>query len=79
MVFTVPGGAPACMRCVLSSRYAQHSGGYVNTVTSHGSPIFSGETLNNTAGAVAIAILPHGTNHPRWGTVIQRAGNLNFV
>lgn len=79
IVFTVPGVTPACMRCVLSSRYAHYANGCQNSVTSHGSPIFSGETLNSLAGFVALSILHHGTPHPRWGDLIRRAGKRNFI
>ncbi len=79
LVYTVPGVTPACMRCALSSRYAQYSDGYTNTVTSHGSPIFSGESLNSAAGTLALAILHHGSGHPRWGDLIQRAGARNLL
>jgi len=69
---------PACMRCVLSSRYAAHAN-QVQAVTSVGSPICSGEALNASATSVAMAILHHGTNHPRWGNLVSRAGKRNFL
>lgn len=79
LVFTVPGVTPACARCALSGRYEQYENGFSNNVTSHGSPIFSGERLNVLAGVVAMGILHHGTNHPRWGNLIERIGNRNLL
>ena len=79
VVFSVPGSTPACVRCALSARYDHYESGYDNDTTSHGSPIFSGEQLNGFAGALAIAILHHGTDHPRWGGIVERAGNRSLV
>lgn len=79
IVYQVPGVTPSCMRCVLSSRYGAYAGAQVRPVTSVGSPICSGEALNASATALAMAILHHGTKHPRWGNIISRAGKRNFL
>lgn len=80
VTFTYPGITAACHRCILSSRYrhfVDESGG--NEVTSHGSPIFSAMRLNSLAGWVLLALLHHGSTHPRWGGLLQRIGNRNLI
>lgn len=80
LTFTYPGATPACSRCVLRSRYEAYlEQGYTNTVTSDGTPILSTTRLNATKFAVAMALLHHGTTHPRWGGLLERIGNRNLV
>ena len=80
ITFTYPGMTPACHRCVLRSRYdAYLKEGYSNTVTSDGTPISSTTRLNSTKLFVALALLHHGTAHPRWGRLLERIGNRNLV
>jgi hypothetical protein len=80
ITFTYPGVTPACHRCILSSRYRyyleQHR---ANDVTSHGTPIFATGRLNALKGFILMAILHHGTDHPRWGRMLKRIGNRNLV
>ena len=78
--FTVPGITPACHRCALASRYAAYlKNGFQNDVTSHGTPIFATTRLNALKGFIALAILHRGTDHPRWGGLIERIGDRNLV
>lgn len=80
ITFTYPGLTPACHRCILSSRYkAFLEQGYQNAVTSDGTPIFATTRLNAIKGFIALALLHHGTNHPRWGNLLKRIGNRNLV
>jgi proteasome lid subunit RPN8/RPN11 len=78
--FTYPGLTPACHRCILSARYKAYlNDGFKNDVTSDGTPIFSTTRLNAIKGMIMLGILHHGTNHPRWGGLLQRIGNRNLV
>jgi ThiF family protein len=80
VTFTYPGITPACHRCILSSRYdAFLKEGYHNTVTSNGTPIFATTRLNALKGFVALALLHHGTSHPRWGGLLTKIGKRNLV
>lgn len=80
ITFTYPGVTPACHRCALSSRYKAYlEQGFKNNVTSDGTPIFSTTRLNALKGFVGMAILHHGTNHPRWGGLLERIGNRNLI
>jgi hypothetical protein len=80
LTFTYPGVTPACHRCILRSRYdAYLNDGYTNTVTSDGTPISSTTRLNATKFVLAMALLHHGTSHPRWGRLLERIGNRNLV
>jgi hypothetical protein len=80
ITFTYPGITPACHRCVLRSRYdAYLKEGYTNTVTSDGTPVGCTTRLNATKFFVAMALLHHGTAHPRWGRTLERIGSRNLV
>lgn len=80
LVFTFPGVTPACPRCILRSRYdAYLKEGYVNTTTSDGTPIGSTTRLNAAKFFVTMALLHHGTAHPRWGRMLERIGDRNLV
>ena len=80
VTFTFPGVTPACHRCILSSRYQAHlEDGFRNDVTSDGTPIWSTTRLNALKGVIAMALLHHGTNHPRWGGLLARIGHRNLV
>lgn len=80
ITFTYPGVTPACHRCILSSRYAHFlDQGRANDVTSHGTPIFATGRLNALKGYVALALLHHGTGHPRWGGLLKTIGNRNLI
>lgn len=80
ITFTYPGVTPACHRCILSSRYRHFLElGKGNDVTSHGTPIFATARLNAIKGFLMLALLHHGSNHPRWGKMLSRIGDRNLI
>lgn len=80
VTFTYPGVTPACHRCALSSRYRAYlENGFSNNVTSDGTPIFATTRLNAIKGFIAMALLHHGTDHPRWGGLLATIRNRNLV
>ena len=80
VTFTHPETTAACHRCVLSSRYRAYlQEGFKNTTTSDGTPIGSTGRLNALKFFVAMALLHHGTAHPRWGQMLGRIGNRNLI
>jgi len=80
ITFTYPGVTPACHRCILSSRYdAFLNEGFTNNVTSDGTPICATARLNALKSFLGLAILHHGTSHPRWGGLLKRIGNRNLI
>lgn len=80
ITFTYPGLTAACHRCVLRSRYEAYlNNGFQNNVTSDGTPICATTRLNALKAFIALALLHHGTTHPRWGGLLQRIGNRNLI
>jgi ThiF family protein len=79
VTFTHPMTTPACHRCALRSRFEAFENGVVSSVTSDGTPIFATTRLNALKGFLALALLHHGTEHPRWGKLLERIGNRNLV
>ena len=80
ITFTYPGLTAACHRCVLRSRYEAYlNNGFKNNVTSDGTPICATTRLNALKVFIALALLHHGTTHPRWGGLLQRIGNRNLI
>lgn len=80
ITFTYPGITPACQRCALSSRYSEYlEKNYRNDVTSDGTPIWSTERLNALKGEIVMAIIHHGTGHPRYGKLLSEIGPRNLV
>jgi len=80
ITFTYPGVTPACHRCILSSRYRHFlEQGQGNDVTSHGTPIFATTRLNAIKGFLTLALIHHGSEHPRWGDMLSRIGKRNLV
>jgi hypothetical protein len=80
VTFTHPDTTPACHRCVLRSRYEAYlHEGFRNDVTSAGTPIGSTSRLNASKFFVAMALLHHGTAHPRWGDLLRQIGNRNLI
>jgi hypothetical protein len=78
--FTHPATTPACHRCVLSGRYRAYlQEDFRNATTSDGTPIGSTARLNSLKFMVAMALLHHGTEHPRWGRMLDRIGNRNLI
>lgn len=88
VAFSAAGVTPACVRCAQASRYRAHvEEGYVNTVTSAGTPLYATSRLNALKQVVALAIL-HGTSpladpdHPatvRYGRVLEMISERNLV
>ena len=80
LTFTHPDVTPACSRCALRSRYEAHlERGFENDVTSSGTPIFATTQLNALKGFIALALIHHGSEHPRWGNLLERIGSRNLV
>jgi hypothetical protein len=80
VTFTYPGLTPACHRCALGSRFRAYlEGGFVNNVTSDGTPIFATTRLNAIKGFIATAILHYGTDHPRWGGLLKLIADRNLI
>jgi hypothetical protein len=78
--FTHPQTTRSCHRCILSTRYAAYlERSFKNDVGSAGSPISSTVRLNELKFMLTMAILHHGTNHPRWGNLLERIANRNFI
>jgi hypothetical protein len=53
--------------------------GYRNGVGSAGSPISSTARINALTTFIVLSVLHHGTTHPRWGKILQRIGDRNFI
>jgi proteasome lid subunit RPN8/RPN11 len=86
ITFTYPGLTPACHRCILAPRYTAYlSEGYVNDVTSHGTPIFATTRLNAIKGFLALALLhyPGDGQFPaeptRFTGLASRIGDRNLL
>ena len=79
IAYSHPDLTYACLRCVQEARYTAYAEGYRNTTTSHGSPIFAASRLNSLMGMVTMALLHHGSGHPRWGTLLGRMGQRNLL
>lgn len=86
--FHVPDHSVACGRCVLGSRYRAHlNEAYSNTVTSHGTPLWATERLNELKAQIVLAII-HGIgtgtdrDHPattRYTELLRRVATHNLV
>lgn len=80
IVFTHPDTTPACARCILSARYRHFlREKSENPVTSDGTPIWSTARVNALKGPILLALLHHGSSHPRWGSLLARIGTRNLV
>lgn len=79
LAFTHPEVTPACARCALRTRYEAHLKGNVETVASAGTPIFATIQLNALKGFIALALIHHGTDHPRWGPMLECIGARNLI
>jgi proteasome lid subunit RPN8/RPN11 len=84
ITFTYPGLTPACHHCILASRYQAYADGYVNDVTSAGTPIFATSRLNSIKGFLALALLHHGDDTSakagsRFTDLADRIGNRNLL
>lgn len=80
ITFTEPSVTQACHRCLLSSRYKYYlNDKKENTVTSHGTPIFTTNRLNALKGFITLALIHHGSGHPRWGKLLSQIGSRNLL
>jgi proteasome lid subunit RPN8/RPN11 len=80
VTFTHPNVTLACHRCILSPRYEAYlQQRFTNDVTSHGTPIFATTRVNAIKGFLTLAVLHHGSNHPRFGPLLKRIGHRNLV
>jgi molybdopterin/thiamine biosynthesis adenylyltransferase len=81
IVFTHPDQpATACPRCILAARYdAYERQGFVNTVSTRGVSISATEHLNAAKFDIGMALLHHGSDHPRHGKLLDRYGARNLV
>jgi proteasome lid subunit RPN8/RPN11 len=80
ITYTVPGMTSACQRCITSSRYRAYlEEGYQNDVSSEGAPVFAADFLNSAIAHVLLAVVYHGTDHPRFGKFIEEFGNRNLI
>lgn len=85
--FAAAGVTPACLRCAQSSRYnAFVNEGYVNEVTSDGTPMLATDRLNADKQTVALPLLHHlspvaRADHPatmRYRAWLERFGDRNL-
>lgn len=80
LTWTHPDVSRACHRCALWCRYQAHlKKGYKNTVTSHGTPIFATQRLSALEMIILMALVHHGTDHPRLGCLLERIGQRNLL
>ncbi|TWU21307.1 HesA/MoeB/ThiF family protein [Bythopirellula polymerisocia] len=80
ITFTHPDTTRACHRCVLWTRYrAFLKEGFQNTVGSSSAPICATQRLAGLESFMLMALLHHGTNHPRFGGLLRRIGNRNLI
>ncbi|TWU20731.1 ThiF family adenylyltransferase [Bythopirellula polymerisocia] len=80
ITFTHPDTTRACHRCVLCTRYrAFLKEGFKNTVGSSAAPVCATQRLAGLESFMLMALLHHGTNHPRFGGLLGRIGNRNLI
>lgn len=80
VVWSYPGQTRACHRCTLRPRFrAFLEEGYVNDVGSTGTPLFSTTRLTALKGFLALAMLHHEIEHPRWGRLLERIGQRTLI
>jgi proteasome lid subunit RPN8/RPN11 len=79
VTFTFPGVTQACHRCMLEARYRAYEAGYRNDVGSAGAPIVATSSLNALKELIALAMFHHGSDHPRWGSLLERIGDRTLV
>lgn len=79
VTFVLPGVSRGCHRCLLEARYRAYDEGFENTVTSHGSPISSTERINSIVAFLTLAILHHGSGHPRWDGIARELATRNLI
>jgi hypothetical protein len=69
--FSYPGVTKVCHRCMLVNRYKAYEEGYKNDVTSEDAPIFATSQINALCSWIALSILNHGSDHPRFGSMLS--------
>jgi hypothetical protein len=79
VAFTHPDTTPACLRCALRSRYEAFLKGPEPKVTSHGAPISSTQRLASLEMQILLSLFHHGTDHPHFGSMLNRIGNRNLI
>jgi ThiF family len=80
ITYTIPGITPACHRCITASRYRAYTEeAYRNAVTSEGAPVFAADFLNSAIGHVLLAVVYHGTAHPRFGGWAEQLKDRNLI
>jgi hypothetical protein len=80
VTFTMPGVTPACHRCLTSSRYRAYlESKFSNNTTSEGAPVFAAEFINAILGHILLAVLYHGTPHPRFGGLVNDLRERNLI
>lgn len=81
IVFFHPDGPhTACPRCILEPRYRAYlDEGFQNEVGSEGTPLATTSHLNAMKCQIALALLHHGSDHPRWGDLLEKIGPNNLV
>lgn len=71
--------APASPASCADGTRAYLEDGFTNDVTSDGTPYYATARLNAVKQFVAMALLHHGSPHPRWGGMLTRIGHRNLV
>lgn len=77
--FSYPGVTPSCPRCMMESRYQAYKRGFNNNVTSSCSTIFSAQRVNALCGQVALMLLQYGSKNGRYGRILDRVADRNFI
>lgn len=77
--FSYPGVTPSCPRCMMESRYQAYKRGFKNNVTSSCSTIFSTQRVNALCGLVALMLLQYGSKNSRYGRLLDRVADRNFI
>jgi ThiF family len=80
ITFTHPDTTRACHRCVLCTRYRAYlQEGFKNIIGSSAAPICATQRLAGLESFMLMALLHHGTTHPRFGGLLHRIGNRNLI
>lgn len=77
--FSYPGVTPSCPRCMMESRYQAYKRGFKNNITSSCSTIFSTQRVNALCGLAALMLLQYGSKNSRYGRLLDRVADRNFI
>lgn len=77
--FSYPGVTASCPRCMMESRYQAYKRGYKNNITSSCSTIFSTQRVNALCGQIALMLLQYGSKKSRYGKMLDRVADRNFI